>query len=54
MFGEPNPAPLKHCLWRMGLIRSPELRLPMTPVGGALAQRLDRALAGRGAVLARA
>lgn len=54
MFSEPNPAPLKHCLWRMGLIRSPELRLPMTPVGGALALRLDRALASRGEVLARA
>jgi 4-hydroxy-tetrahydrodipicolinate synthase len=48
LFAEPNPAPLKHCLWRMGLIDSPELRLPMTPVSDDLAQRLDRALAAWG------
>lgn len=45
LFSEPNPAPLKHCLWRRGLIDSPEVRLPMTPVSPALAQRLDSALA---------
>lgn len=44
LFAEPNPAPLKHCLWRMGLIDSPELRLPMTPVSPGLAARLDAAL----------
>lgn len=54
IFAEPSPAPVKHWLWRAGLIDSPELRLPMAPVSGALAQRIDRALAGRGAVLARA
>lgn len=48
LFSEPNPAPLKHGLWRMGLIDSPELRLPMTPVSDDLALRLDRALEGRG------
>jgi 4-hydroxy-tetrahydrodipicolinate synthase len=48
LFSEPNPAPLKHSLWRMGLIESPELRLPMTPVGDDLALALDRALEGRG------
>jgi 4-hydroxy-tetrahydrodipicolinate synthase len=41
LFAEPNPAPLKHCLWRMGLIDSPELRLPMTLVSAELAARLD-------------
>lgn len=45
LFCEPNPAPLKYCLWRMGLIDSPEVRLPMTPVSTSLAQRLDSALA---------
>ncbi len=41
LFAEPNPAPVKHWLWREGLIDSPELRLPMTGVSAALAQRLD-------------
>jgi 4-hydroxy-tetrahydrodipicolinate synthase len=47
LFGEPNPAPIKHWLWREGLIASPELRLPMTGVSGDLAERLDRELAKR-------
>jgi 4-hydroxy-tetrahydrodipicolinate synthase len=42
LFAEPSPAPIKHWLWRMGLIASPELRLPMTGVTPALAARLDR------------
>jgi len=41
LFGEPNPAPIKHWLWRAGLIASPELRLPMTGISEALAARLD-------------
>ena len=45
LFAEPNPAPIKHWLWRLGLLRSPELRLPMTPVSDALAARIDRAVA---------
>lgn len=44
LFAEPNPAPLKHALWRRGLIAGPELRLPMTPVSADLARRLDAAL----------
>jgi len=46
LFAEPNPAPIKHWLWRTGLIASPELRLPMTGVSDGLAARLDRAIAG--------
>ncbi|MBW8728693.1 MAG: 4-hydroxy-tetrahydrodipicolinate synthase [Inquilinus limosus] len=42
LFAEPSPAPIKHWLWRSGLIASPELRLPMTGVSDALAARLDR------------
>ncbi len=45
LFVEPNPAPIKHCLWRLGLIASPELRLPMTGISGALGAELDRQLA---------
>lgn len=42
LFAEPSPAPIKHWLARAGLIDSPEVRLPMTPVSDALAGRLDR------------
>jgi len=42
LFAEPSPAPIKHWLWRSGLIDSPEVRLPMTGVSDALAARLDR------------
>ncbi len=45
LFKEPNPVPIKHCLWRQGLIGSPECRLPLTRVSDALAVELDRALA---------
>jgi 4-hydroxy-tetrahydrodipicolinate synthase len=48
LFAEPNPAPIKHWLWRAGLIDSPELRPPMTGVSAALAARLDREIAARG------
>ncbi|HEY4252475.1 MAG TPA: dihydrodipicolinate synthase family protein [Roseomonas sp.] len=47
LFAEPSPAPIKHWLWRIGLIDSPEVRLPMTEVSAALAGRLDRAIAAR-------
>jgi 4-hydroxy-tetrahydrodipicolinate synthase len=42
LFAEPSPAPIKHWLWRTGLIDSPELRLPMTPVSDELAARIDQ------------
>ena len=42
LFCEPSPAPLKYWLWRSGLIDSPEVRLPMTPVTSELAGQLDR------------
>lgn len=42
LFAEPSPAPIKHFLWRTGLIDSPELRLPMTPVSDGLAARIDQ------------
>jgi len=42
LFTEPSPAPIKHWLWRIGLIDSPELRLPMTPVSAALATRINQ------------
>ena len=45
LFAEPSPAPIKHCLWRQGLIESPEVRLPMVGVSPELAARLDRIVA---------
>jgi 4-hydroxy-tetrahydrodipicolinate synthase len=41
LFSEPSPAPIKHWLWRTGLLASAELRLPMTEVSPELAARLD-------------
>jgi len=54
LFAEPSPAPIKHWLWRSGLIDSAEVRLPMTQVSPELAARIDleierRAPALRGA-----
>jgi len=54
LFAEPNPAPIKHWLWRQGLIDSPELRLPMTGVSAALADRIDAEMARRSAYGAQA
>jgi 4-hydroxy-tetrahydrodipicolinate synthase len=42
LFTEPSPAPIKHWLWRAGLIDSPEVRLPMMAVSDALASRIER------------
>jgi 4-hydroxy-tetrahydrodipicolinate synthase len=44
LFKEPNPVPIKHCLWRQRLIASAECRLPLTRVSDALAKDLDRLL----------
>lgn len=41
LFAEPNPMPLKHWLWREGLIASRECRLPMDQVSRELQDRLD-------------
>jgi 4-hydroxy-tetrahydrodipicolinate synthase len=45
LFAEPSPGPVKHWLWRAGLIDSPELRLPMTGISPELALRIDRRIA---------
>jgi len=44
LFREANPMPIKYCLWRQGLLRSPECRLPLTRISAELADELDRAL----------
>ena len=52
LFAEPNPAPIKHWLWRAGLIHSPEVRLPMMGVSESLAARLDHEMTRRQALAA--
>ncbi len=47
LFREPSPAPIKHWLWRSGLIDSPELRLPMVPVSEDLARAIEQEMAKR-------
>jgi 4-hydroxy-tetrahydrodipicolinate synthase len=47
LFAEPSPAPIKHWLWRAGLIDSPEVRLPMTGVSDMLAARIEREIGSR-------
>ncbi len=42
LFKEPNPMPIKHLLWRQGLIKSAECRLPLTRISPGLAAELDR------------
>ena len=42
LFCEANPMPIKHCLWRQGLIASPECRLPLSSISDGLAQEIDR------------
>jgi 4-hydroxy-tetrahydrodipicolinate synthase len=43
LFAEANPMPIKHLLWRQGLIDSPECRLPLTRISDGLARRLEAA-----------
>jgi 4-hydroxy-tetrahydrodipicolinate synthase len=45
LFAEANPMPIKYCLWRQGLIASPECRLPLTKISDGLARRLDAVFA---------
>lgn len=52
LFAEPSPAPIKHWLWRIGLIDSPEVRLPIMPVSDALAARIDREIAEKNIAIA--
>jgi 4-hydroxy-tetrahydrodipicolinate synthase len=47
LFAEANPMPIKYCLWRQGLIASPECRLPLTRISDGLARRLDGLMAER-------
>ena len=41
LFQEPNPAPLKYCLKKLGLIDSSEVRLPLVEITEELQKKLD-------------
>lgn len=53
LFREPSPSPAKHWLWRIGLIDSPEVRLPMVEVSAELAATLDQEIERRAPPLQR-
>lgn len=41
IFLDTNPIPLKYMMWRLGLLDSPELRLPLVPFDAERAKSLD-------------
>lgn len=45
LFIETNPAPVKYAAWRLGIIGSPECRLPLAPLSDASRKAVDDALA---------
>ena len=54
LFVETNPAPAKYAVWRLGIIESPECRLPLAPLGDASKKAVDEALARTGQLQAKA
>lgn len=42
LFMEPNPTPIKYLLFKLGLINSSEVRLPLTPVSADLQKKLEQ------------
>ena len=54
LFIETNPAPAKYAAWRLGVIGSPECRLPLAPLADATKDAVDAALAQVGLLKARA
>jgi 4-hydroxy-tetrahydrodipicolinate synthase len=54
LFVETNPAPVKYAAWRLGVIDSPECRLPLAPLMESTRKRMDEALASVGLLQAKA
>ena len=44
VFFDTNPIPLKHMMWRRGLLPAPDVRLPLVPLDAERAQRVDEVL----------
>jgi 4-hydroxy-tetrahydrodipicolinate synthase len=54
LFVETNPGPVKYAAWRLGVIGSPEARLPLAPVSEATKKAVDAALSQVGLLQAKA
>jgi 4-hydroxy-tetrahydrodipicolinate synthase len=54
LFIETNPAPVKYAAWRLGLIDSPDCRLPLAPLTEPTKKAVDAALAKAGILSAKA
>jgi 4-hydroxy-tetrahydrodipicolinate synthase len=54
LFVETNPGPVKYAAFRLGLIDSPECRLPLAPISDASKKAVDEALARTGLLQAKA
>jgi 4-hydroxy-tetrahydrodipicolinate synthase len=54
LFVETNPGPVKYAAYRLGIIDSPECRLPMAPIAEASKKAVDEALARTGLLQAKA
>jgi 4-hydroxy-tetrahydrodipicolinate synthase len=54
LFVETNPGPVKYAVWRLGIIGSPEARLPLAPVSEVTMRTVDAALAQVGLLQAKA
>jgi 4-hydroxy-tetrahydrodipicolinate synthase len=50
LFVETNPTPVKYAAWRLGIINSPECRLPMAPLSDASKAAVDLAMAASGLI----
>ena len=48
LFVETNPAPVKYAAWRLGIIESPECRLPLAPLSEMAMKAVDAALIASG------
>lgn len=44
LFEEPNPAPIKYCLYKSGLITSDDIRLPLVKISETLQEKLNKIL----------
>ncbi|MEZ5818095.1 MAG: 4-hydroxy-tetrahydrodipicolinate synthase [Hyphomicrobiaceae bacterium] len=54
LFVETSPGPVKYAAWRLGLIESPECRLPLAPVTESTKATVDAALMSAGLLKAKA
>lgn len=54
LFVETSPSPVKYAAWRLGLIESPETRLPLAPLTEPTKKIIDAALAHAGLLKAKA